>query len=681
MKFSILSKAREQAKRFISNQSNSMRGKSKSKSCYFKVGDGRRRGSPHEGWEKRQGGSKYVRGQTTTDISKTGECILRDNVLHTEPKETIMQLRTKTPCTMPQPSPTTEAERDTYRLLHAGKTCDMFNAAYHMHMLQSPNCPTNLQFDFEREKQKGVCWKETLKCIYCNFHSESTKLYEETESETRGAKTAKPNIGLWVALMDNPIMGTTLQEIFMALNCPAPSYTGLHYTASKVGPQIVNMVREDLQRERAHLKDVLESHGFPRQTPIPVEGDGRYNNPLYWSRDRTPFQPATQMTYTVSENVTPEKKIIGIALKNKLCHNRVIGRTCPDHPGKCTATLMIDEPIGREDLATEEICQEFLSDPEPTYVSHITTDGDSAASRGVQKAMGVHGQTVEALRDTRHLAQSQKKAIDNAKFSERMFPGRTATDRQGTKRKFSIDLMKRCSAEYDLAIKKHCGDTEKLVNALSYATDSIVDCYAGRCGRTCADHSFVCKGHPEKCWPKEYLPPHARTLHPTKEDEDTIRGLVSYRFNRNTLTTTRYGTNTQKSEALHRGYSKSNPKNITCSANFGPKIFSAVHRLNHGPGESTTLKCSALGSPLPSGTRVSHQLKRRQEKYSRDRQRKQSSAYRAKRHACVKNKFEMYFQRKTDSEVGYVKGMNNPPLPKPDTEKKKKEHSYSKARK
>lgn len=68
-----------------------------------------------------------------------------------------------------------------------------------------------------------------------------------------GAKTAKPNIGLWVALMDNPIMGTALQEIFMALNCPAPSYTGLHYTASKVEPHIVNMVREDLQKERAHF--------------------------------------------------------------------------------------------------------------------------------------------------------------------------------------------------------------------------------------------------------------------------------------------------------------------------------------------------------------------------------------------------------------------------------------------
>lgn len=77
----------------------------------------------------------------------------------------------------------------------------------------------------------------------------------------------------------------------------------------------------------------------------------------------------------------------------------------------------------------------------------MTTDGDSAAFRDVQKAMREHGQIVEALRNTRHLAQSHKKAADNAKFSQNMFPGRTATDRQATKRKISVDLMKRSTAE------------------------------------------------------------------------------------------------------------------------------------------------------------------------------------------------------------------------------------------
>lgn len=68
--------------------------------------------------------------------------------------------------------------------------------------------------------------------------------------------------------------------------------------------------------------------------------------------------------------------------------------------------------------------------------------------------MGEHGQTVEALRDTRYLAQSQKKAVDDAKLSDKMVPGRTANDRNSTKRKFSVDFLKRCTAEYEQAIKK-----------------------------------------------------------------------------------------------------------------------------------------------------------------------------------------------------------------------------------
>ena len=85
----------------------------------------------------------------------------------------------------------------------------------------------------------------------------------------------------------------------------------------------------------------------------------------------------------------------------------------------------------------------------------------------------------EAQRDTRYLAQSHKKAADNAKFSAQMFSGRIAADRQSTKRKFSVDFMKRCTAEYDQAIRKHRGNAEKLINTLSFATDAIIDCYSG----------------------------------------------------------------------------------------------------------------------------------------------------------------------------------------------------------
>lgn len=61
------------------------------------------------------------------------------------------------------------------------------------------------------------------------------------------------------------------------------------------------------------------------------------------------------------------------------------------------------EPVGCDQFATDVICNEFLTNRESTLIGHIATDGDSAAFRGVQKAMREYGQTVEALTDTRQV--------------------------------------------------------------------------------------------------------------------------------------------------------------------------------------------------------------------------------------------------------------------------------------
>ena len=62
-------------------------------------------------------------------------------------------------------------------------------------------------------------------------------------------------------------------------------------------------------------KKVPEGHsgncGYPPLTPIPIESDGHNNNPLYWYRDRNPFQPAPQSTYTRTKILATEKTIIG----------------------------------------------------------------------------------------------------------------------------------------------------------------------------------------------------------------------------------------------------------------------------------------------------------------------------------------------------------------------------------
>ena len=64
-------------------------------------------------------------------------------------------------------------------------------------------------------------------------------MYEEANTGKRGKKPAKPILALWTALLDNPIMGTRLQEIFHAPNCLALSTSGLQGIANKVGPKKV----------------------------------------------------------------------------------------------------------------------------------------------------------------------------------------------------------------------------------------------------------------------------------------------------------------------------------------------------------------------------------------------------------------------------------------------------------
>lgn len=46
---------------------------------------------------------------------------------------------------------------------------------------------------------------------------------------------------------------------------------------------------------------------------------GQYNNNLYSGVGKTPFQPVTQASYTVAENVTFKKRIIAAEAINTLC--------------------------------------------------------------------------------------------------------------------------------------------------------------------------------------------------------------------------------------------------------------------------------------------------------------------------------------------------------------------------
>ncbi|CAC5375536.1 unnamed protein product [Mytilus coruscus] len=551
---------------------------SKSKSVQFKKGDDDRRQIPVVEWgEKTEIRKKYVR----PDAAKTKEeslndktlTILKENVTKVDNSKVISVLR-------PQPGGT------QYR------TCKLFTRAFHEHLEQSPGCKGNFQFDYDSEEQRTMCWREKVVCTMCKYESLMYPLYEEIGEEgKKGRKAGAPNRRLQIGLADTGISNTAWYQLMRTVSHPAPS-------------------RTDMQRQ---------SNESIQQSVV-------------WISNKDSFQPGTQATTTIVENVTARKKIIAVHDANKLCKTASYLRStgenaiCPGHQGHCSANLKPWDSIGNEELYGELLADQLAEDEQPLVIGQITTDGDSHAYRGFSKKHSeVVNLTPENLPDPRHLASTQLRSIDKGRFW--------------------------CTVEYNFAIKEAAGELDRLVNRLSYVADCIIDCYTGHCGDTCRAYSYICKGTESDFWGKEFLPEHARCLYIREDEENLVRNCMNIRFGRKNLEKTRFGTSTQKCEATNRGYNKSNPKDITFQRNFPARIHSTAHRINHRPGESAVLKCEALGVPLSPNSRPIHQLKREDEIYEYHQLRKKNPVVKHERTVSKLERFELYDEKSVEKET------------------------------
>lgn len=73
-----------------------------------------------------------------------------------------------------------------------------------MHQLQSPNCPTNLPFDFQSATQERLLERDAEMRILATS-AKRTLNCTRRQSRRPGVKRAKLNIGQLVALINNPI--------------------------------------------------------------------------------------------------------------------------------------------------------------------------------------------------------------------------------------------------------------------------------------------------------------------------------------------------------------------------------------------------------------------------------------------------------------------------------------------
>ena len=363
----------------------------------------------------------------------------------------------------------------------------------------------------------------------------------------------------------------------------------------------------------AHLRKMNVTKGLDENAKIRAGIDCKYNTRLQAGRGKTPFQPATQVSSTLVEGNTGRNEIIAVFTGNKLCtkcSRRIQKGENTQHEGSCSANIAEDQTIGAEGLWAKKLMEQVLEDPETAVrIGYLTSDGDSHAADGISEAQK---EQVENLIDTRHFAESIARSIEKLCFSKDAFPGCTAVDRSRMQKSLAHNVKRRCEAEYQAAYKRYNGNVCTIKNKLTYATDAMMSCYNGKCGKPCQKHSLVCDGKGRGAWQHDYLEDGMRPLSLSKEDMHNLRHCITLRLGKEGIDRTKFNTNTQSIEAAHRSYTSNNPQQVTMSRNFPARVHAAVHKLNHGIANSILKKLEYLKVPLRPQTRPCHALKRMQ---------------------------------------------------------------------
>ena len=523
-------------------------------------------------------------------------------------------------------------ELNGYRVLHMMKTEELWNMAISGHRNKDLSCGGKLHWDHTAEKSQGLSWSERLVCYDCRYVSPRYKLFVSIETNKRGRPAADLNVSLQVGLSQTMISNSAMQRILACVNIPPPSYSAMQHQANVVGDKIIELNRKDMQELRQSINDMNEIKGLARDAGIRVAGDAKYNK-LGSNRQNSPFQPGTQVTYTLVEGETPHQYIINVFCGNKLCHtcSQNIGKGADGvkHGGQCSANLPLDASIGDEEQWAKQAVQEIQSDQEgPLNIAYATTDGDSRAVHGMADAQG---RPVEHLLDTRHFGESLARAVDRLDFSANALPASTKKDKKRIQKDLSHNVKRRCTAEFEMAYKKLNGDIDLIINKLSYAIDALIQCYSGNCSRLCAKHSFICTGKPKGRWAHTYLPSQGGRLDLGEEDVRILCNCVSQHLGREGVIKTKFNTNSQKVEAIHRSFTSTNPQQVTMTRNFPARIHSAVHKVNRGLANSTLRKLEYVGAPLTKGTRPCRALKRMQRDADARLNKQKSQSYKQQR--------------------------------------------------
>lgn len=556
----------------------------------------------------------------------------------------------------------------------------MWNTAFKEHASMSPVCNGFLHWDMKKEKIRGLGCREQMKCTHCTYHSKYFSLYEEITTNKPGRRSAKVNVGLAVGLSKTPMAAAGYIRLCLSTNLPPPSARGIQDACNKILPEIEEINKNDMKMRREKIKDMQRQNGKSNPNVINAQSDGMYNNNLYSGVGKTPFQPATQVIYSLAENVTQQHDIIGLVVHNKLCSKGKHLKPSDEHQclGKdCSATIPFEKSIGDEKTWAKELLQE-LKESNDMEVEYLTTDPDSGA---YQAATDLHDEGVTKTKpthqlDTRHISKNHRLFIKkNSRLCE-ILKGNTVKLRTQIQNKLAIDLSERCHGEICKAFDKYGNDIDLIRNKLTFAADAIVDCYQDW-HLKCAKHSLLCKGLRNNNWlGKRALLGKKFGIKHTKKSSEILRECVNYRMCPAMMEKTKLNSNTQKVEAFNRALRTSIPKNVTFTRNTSGRAHSAAHSVNVGMANSIFTLCDKLGCSITANSKVHQAVKQVQKTTNMLKNYKKTidaCVSRSERRAIL---FDLY--ERHQEEIAYQKNMLLPP---PKEKAKYEDHPYSKSAK
>lgn len=500
----------------------------------------------------------------------------------------------------------TAGKKDEYIIVNRQGIENLFNTSAREHLQREALCEGALRL--QKTEQKGLSSSWTLYCDKCNYTSLPQKMYQELNTGRPGKKPSTLNLALGTGLLNSPIGVTTFRELMLHIGIDPGSETGLQKIMNKSGEIVTRLAEENMADERQKLRQ-YES--------VAVACDARYNNPI--SSGNSPFQGGSQAVFTVTEDMSPEKKVIHVTTASKLCtrgtrlRSRGENVTCPGHDG-CLATLGAHESIGMEGRYAQQSAEVLKEDK--LHVSYVTSDGDSRIIKGFRSALGPQ---VQNMKDQRHFSLAQKRLTSQTNFSVAMFPGTKKTYERHRKW-FAEDLRIRCTAELTSAIKScnhispPTSKKEHLCTLLASTPQAIIACYKGNCD-LCMQHSFVCDALGGKSWRKTFVPRGLQEkMEMTPGDEGLLHELILRRLGPEAISVTYLNSDTQKVEAMNRAYSKTNPKTVTSVRNFKARVSAAVLTNNAGfDGASRLTRAATFHAVSEDINRKISQVERRRQ--------------------------------------------------------------------